>query len=139
MKSLILHQRCLQEFFLGCQLYNMRPPPSLIIWRLYGVVSLFIWTLSFSANVVSVSLFFLYSYFRGFSRSLVLSEHFPVYCSGCTPVARGYSMGRRKPAFWLEVSPQAGMVKIPRNLCPLFLPVLIYCCLSWAWNRHLYD
>nr|XP_025716033.1 heat shock factor-binding protein 1-like protein 1 isoform X2 [Callorhinus ursinus] len=50
---------------------------------------------------------------RGSSRSMVLLEHLHANCSGCNPLACGYSMGRRKPAFWLEVGPLARMVHEP--------------------------
>ena len=56
---------------------------------------------------------------------MVFLEHFHVVCSGCSPLTHGYSVGRRKPAFWLEISTLAGMVIRPRNLMPLFVSVLI--------------
>ena len=90
----------------------------IILESLHGTLSLFIWTLSLGANLMSTSLLSLYFHFKGFSRSIVLLGHFHVHCSGYNPWACSYHLGRTKPVFWLEVSTLTRMVIRPRNLMP---------------------
>ena len=80
-------------------------------------------TLGFGAKLVSTFPSLPLLSFRGSSRSMVLLEHSHVHRSGYNPLAFGYSIGRRKPAFLPEVSTLAGMVRRPRNLMPP-----LYCC-----------
>lgn len=58
----------------------------------------------------------IYFHFRGNSRSVIIPEDFHVSCSSCNSLSCGYSIRRRKIAFWLEASTLARMVIRPRNL-----------------------
>ena len=127
-KTTFLYQRHLQEFFLGHRLQTV-PPPSpqnFIIWSPAWHVESFHWDSETVQIQWVYSLFFLYSYFRGFPRNMVLLEHFHIDFSGCNSLTHGYSTGRRKPAFWLEVSTLARMVIRPRNLMPSLYSCPLY-------------
>ena len=100
-KTTILHQRHLKNSFLvvGSGPHPTKPhlySKTSSFGTQCGALSLYIWTLSFGAKLVSTFLFFLYSHSRGPSRSKVFLEQFHADCSGCNPLACGYSTGRRK-------------------------------------------
>ena len=93
----------------------------------HGTLTLFIGTLSlceFSEYTLSFLPLLL---FQGlFEKNMPLLEHFHIDFSGCNSLTHGYSTGRRKPAFWLEVSTLARMVMRPRNLMPSLYSCPLY-------------
>lgn len=123
------------EFFFGHQLQiPITAKPHYLTSECWAL-SVFIWTLSHGANLVSTFSFPLLLSFQGLFEEYGLIATFSCWLLSCNPLPRSYSTGRRKPAFWLEVSILAEKVVRPRKLMPSS-PVLIQSCLSRAQDKQ---
>ena len=92
----IFHQDIFKNSFLAVSSGTLPTPlNNLTIWPPMWGVGLSIWTQSFSANLVSTFSLLPLLLFQGlFKESGLIRTLSCLHCSGCTPVARGYSMGR---------------------------------------------